>query len=245
MSITKKENVLWDEKNSTEPKTKSESNGGLGECDITTDINGLSENEHSTDIIRSKSGRKIIDLRNQRFGKLVVVSYAGIRSKKDPCSLWLCRCDCNNTKIVRSDLLKEGMTKSCGCLYARKGEKSPGWKGYNGLSKTVVTRIRHDAKQRNIPFNLTLEFLWRLYIKQNKKCALTGIVIDFGTTGRDRNRTASLDRINSENGYTKGNVQWVHKDVNFSKQDMSQKEFITMCNKVAFHQLEHLDDYVI
>jgi hypothetical protein len=45
--------------------------------------------------------------------------------------------------------------------------------------------------------------------------------------------TASLDRINSDEGYIKGNVQWVHKDINIMKNIYSSKYFIEMCKKVA------------
>lgn len=57
---------------------------------------------------------KRIDLTGQRFGRLVVVRYAGrSRGKKN---LWLCKCDCGNEKVVEVDKLHSGNTKSCGCL---------------------------------------------------------------------------------------------------------------------------------
>lgn len=45
--------------------------------------------------------------------------------------------------------------------------------------------------------------------------------------------TASLDRIDSSRGYVEGNVQWVHKDVNFMKQALSQERFVELCTLVA------------
>lgn len=36
---------------------------------------------------------------------------------------WLCKCFCGNTFITRSDALKSGHTKSCGCLQRKKLEK--------------------------------------------------------------------------------------------------------------------------
>lgn len=57
---------------------------------------------------------KRIDLTGQRFGRLMVVRYAGrSRGKKN---LWLCKCDCGNEKVVAVDKLHSGNTKSCGCL---------------------------------------------------------------------------------------------------------------------------------
>lgn len=48
----------------------------------------------------------------RRFGKLVVVSYAG---KEKGCHLWQCRCDCGNEVTVRQSNLQDGGSTSCGC----------------------------------------------------------------------------------------------------------------------------------
>lgn len=58
-------------------------------------------------------GSGIHDLTNQRFGQLEVIELSEIRNKR---SFWLCKCDCGNTKIVRSDALISHKTVSCGCL---------------------------------------------------------------------------------------------------------------------------------
>lgn len=57
------------------------------------------------------------ELLGRRFGRLVVVAYAGDEYiSKDNNSKWICRCDCGNTTIAGSGKLKTGHTKSCGCL---------------------------------------------------------------------------------------------------------------------------------
>lgn len=51
------------------------------------------------------------DLTGQRFGKLVVVEYAGkIKGK----TKWLCKCDCGKEKVMNAGDLKSGRTTSCG-----------------------------------------------------------------------------------------------------------------------------------
>ena len=45
--------------------------------------------------------------------------------------------------------------------------------------------------------------------------------------------TASLDRIDSNLGYVKGNVQWVHKHINVMKNIFNQDMFIFLCNQVT------------
>lgn len=61
---------------------------------------------------------KLVDLTGQRFGKLYVISQAPSHytPKNKPITMWLCRCDCGNEKIISGQALKKGMTKSCGCL---------------------------------------------------------------------------------------------------------------------------------
>jgi len=60
---------------------------------------------------------KFIDLTGQTFGKLTVISRAEnvIRSSK-PAIMWECVCECGNTKNIQSQSLREGKTKSCGCI---------------------------------------------------------------------------------------------------------------------------------
>lgn len=56
----------------------------------------------------------LIDLTDQRFGKLIVIERAF--SKKGSNIKWLVHCDCGREKIVEGGSLKKGYTKSCGCL---------------------------------------------------------------------------------------------------------------------------------
>ena len=41
--------------------------------------------------------------------------------------------------------------------------------------------------------------------------------------------------MNSIKGYIEGNIQWVHKDINMTKQSLSSEEFIQLCKDVAKH----------
>ncbi|MBQ5655948.1 MAG: hypothetical protein IIV14_00755 [Bacteroidaceae bacterium] len=56
-----------------------------------------------------------IDLTGQRFGRLVVIEYAGSNNHKR--AAWRCLCDCGNQKIVDSGNLRSGNSQSCGCLH--------------------------------------------------------------------------------------------------------------------------------
>lgn len=57
---------------------------------------------------------RLVDLTGKKFGRLTVVSRA--ENSKSGKSRWLCVCECGNECIVHGDSLKNGNTKSCGCI---------------------------------------------------------------------------------------------------------------------------------
>ncbi len=181
---------------------------------------------------------KKINLINKKFGKLLVLeqSFNNQHTKNKPI-FWKCLCDCGKTKDIDGGHLRSGCTLSCGCSWYSHGNENISWKGYGEIPKSMFNRIKNNARQRNHEFSLTIKDLWELFLKQNKKCVLSGLPLDF-THGRNRKHkgTASLDRIDSSRGYVKDNIQWIHKDINWMKQDYSINYFLEMCNKIVNHR---------
>ncbi len=64
--------------------------------------------------------RGTTDETGHRYGRLLVVSYAG-RDQPQGQALWLCRCDCGGAATVRGAKLRAGSTVSCGCERADSG----------------------------------------------------------------------------------------------------------------------------
>lgn len=175
--------------------------------------------------------KKTVSLVGKRFGKLVVNSQAP--SKRGE-RYWECLCDCGKVKIFRTKSLLK--VQSCGCLVFENRKKRSTWKGYEGIHGKFWYNIKRGALARGHQFNITLQFAWELYLKQNRKCALTGLPLVFADTVRDFEKgqtTASLDRIDSAIGYSEDNVQWVHKDVNLMKQGFTQDYFCKLCKMVS------------
>ena len=145
--------------------------------------------------------------------------------------------------------------RSCGHSYTRKNKRiyiwSESWstriirsrpmqrKRQNKIGKRYIpsiSKIRGDAKRRGIPFEVDRDFLWNLFLKQNKKCILTNLPIKFAqSTYEDRHgkTSASLDRIDSTKGYLPDNVAWVHKDINIIKNNLDIFDFYRLCHLVA------------
>ncbi len=56
-----------------------------------------------------------IDLTGKRFGRLVVEARAGLTGRARHAT-WTCRCDCGGTTVAIGRHLRDGNTKSCGCI---------------------------------------------------------------------------------------------------------------------------------
>lgn len=64
---------------------------------------------------------KLIDLTNQTFNYWTVLKRA--ENTSDGKAQWLCRCKCGNQKIVLGKSLRNGHSKSCGCLKKEKNQE--------------------------------------------------------------------------------------------------------------------------
>jgi hypothetical protein len=72
---------------------------------------------------REITAKQMIDLKDKRFGRLLVLQYEGvgkIYNKHMKQHLWLCKCDCGNDAIVSGNSLRAGNTQSCGCYHTEK-----------------------------------------------------------------------------------------------------------------------------
>jgi hypothetical protein len=76
-----------------------------------------------------------------------------------------------------------------------------------------------------------------LFLQQNKICPYTGEQLSFGSAKFSKDRTASLDRIDSSKGYISGNAQWVKKEVNFMKQNYSEDKFLGLVEKIFRYRI--------
>lgn len=178
---------------------------------------------------------KANDIVGQQFNFLTVIERAANRHSFP---YWKCKCICGKIIERRNDFLLSGKAMSCGCMHPRRrlGKHNLFWKGVGDLSGYYYHQLKVKAEERDIVFGVSIEYLWGLFIKQDGKCALTGVNLRFTSSKERRNgllQTASLDRRDSNVGYLEGNVQWVHRDINLMKRDFPESRFVKLCKLVS------------
>lgn len=203
--------------------------------------------------VKGQKTRKHYPVLNKKYGKFTVISEE-IKLTLDSKIQFKVKCDCGKEQYVRAYFLESGRQTCCKQCRSKinynnailNGSKvgfiKLNHEGIGNFTKTAYYHFKRNAKVRNIIWSeeLTIEYLFNLFLKQNKKCALSNLNIDFTEIRKSSNvnfefMTASLDRINSNLGYVPNNVQWVHKDVNRMKWAFNQEHFINLCKLISNH----------
>jgi hypothetical protein len=145
-----------------------------------------------------------------KFGRWKIISTETIR--RNNLTHWECKCECGNVDFVALNNLMNG--KSTQCRYcAAKDAADKRKSGYGEISGTMWIFIRYKARRKNIPFTITKTEAWNLFLKQNKRCSLSGEELKFSNYPYNREEeTAVLDLIdpNSQLGYCVENCKWIH-----------------------------------
>ncbi len=161
-----------------------------------------------------------------------VVNDITVVAKGNRKSRWTCRCICGKEITVNTFHIRHGSIVSCGCAKERRFSENKHWKGHEEISGSFWGKIKSSAHSRGRPidFQISIEYAWSLFIKQDRKCAISGVSLSMHAD--PSKRTASLDRINSRLGYTEDNVQWVHKRINIMKGNLDESDFMNWVRTV-------------
>lgn len=179
----------------------------------------------------------------QRFGRLVVVEYMGIQSKRPYYRLWKCRCDCGKEKITTARALVAGHTRSCGCLFK---ETLRARAGNNRLPKgqaaanSLFYNYQKSAKQRKIEWRLSKKKFLELTSGNCHYCGTPPDKIWWGNSEKNCNgyyAYIGIDRIDNTKGYLLGNVVSCCTHCNVAKACMTQDEFFGWIRSVFFYSV--------
>ena len=148
---------------------------------------------------------KISDIAGKTYGRLTVVSQAG--KSDDGHILWLCDCECGNSKVLNGHHLRRGNTKSCGCLATET---------HTTHGQSVGGASREYAAWANIknrcysPKNKHYKDYGSRGIEMCKrwKDSVDNFIEDMG---QRPSSCHSIERINNDGNYEPGNCKWATK----------------------------------
>jgi len=159
------------------------------------------------------------NIAGKRFGHLIAIKYLGH-------SKWLCRCDCGNECVKRSDALSPGGVDSCGC--ETQDKRTRGITRHNGYN-TRLYRIWGNMKQRcNNPNNGAYGryggrgiYVCRQWNGDRSFPAFRDWALANGY--RD---DLSIDRIDNNGPYAPWNCRWVNASVQISNRNHYERKEI-------------------
>jgi hypothetical protein len=96
----------------------------------------------------------------------------------------------------------------------------------------IFSAARTRAKKKKIEFDLTMDFVIKMFSNQGSLCALTGLKLNTGFKQKGNNWNPycpSIDKIDSEKGYTKDNIRIVSVIANLSLNQFGDIVFDEMC----------------
>lgn len=182
--------------------------------------------------------RKIIKDPNEYIGKICgsfeIISYIGKNRYGN--KHWLAKCKCGVRRELRTSLISGGgKRKATQCNFCTKYNNELTHQTQEMIPNRFWKRFLDQAIRRKIKVSFSKDDAFSIYLKQNKKCILSGENLYFTKfrTNFNRYTNASLDRIDSSLPYSIDNVQWVHKSINMMKGSLSDLDFIIWCRKVT------------
>lgn len=162
-------------------------------------------------------------------------------------------CDCGKNHTCRSDTVKSGQAKSCGCLQvesrktpqARERARIAGLKGGEKVKKAkgtasinqILYAYKYGAKERNLEFDLSREDFIFL---TSQNCFYCGAIPAQSAIGNKNKRHQyngdyiynGIDRIDSSIGYIKSNCVTACKTCNIAKNKLNLGAFFKHIIKI-------------
>jgi len=158
-----------------------------------------------------------IDVTGDRYGRLVALRRGPNKGRR---TTWACLCDCGNEHNVDLDSLRQGLTKSCGCLHSEAARKMitrnrppEGARFSHGMSDSPEYSSWCAMKKRCLNPNSIRYERWGG--RGIKICPqwLSSFETFYADMGDRPSPAHSLDRRDNDGNYEPRNCRWAtHKE---------------------------------
>lgn len=170
-----------------------------------------------------------LDLTGQKYHRLTVLEIASAINGR---SAWRCQCDCGTIKIIKTDDLRSGDTKSCGCWNSEQRSK----RAVNMYSK-CIKYSPEEASARRVWRNNYEEMEFEdFHIISQQPCYYCGEMPSNIQNGADKKSSENmkkngnftyngLDRLDNTKPHSKENCVACCKWCNYAKRERTVEEF--------------------